>query len=50
LIIAGGIGIAGDANIGGNVSSSAEPTVAAHLTNKAYVDSNVLAFSMAFGV
>lgn len=50
LIIAGGIGIASDAHVGGTITASTAPTDSSHLTNKAYVDSNVLAFSMAFGV
>lgn len=50
LIIAGGIGIAGSANVGGNITAPTAPTESTHVTNKAYVDSNVLAFSMAFGV
>jgi hypothetical protein len=50
LIIAGGIGIAQNAYVGGNVNLGTAPTAATHAASKAYVDSNILAFSMAFGV
>jgi len=50
LIIAGGIGIAGNAYVGGNVNLGTAPSSATHAASKAYVDSNILAFSMAFGV
>lgn len=54
--IAGGLGVAGSVNVGGNatvsgnVNISTAPTSDVHATNKAYVDSKALAFSMAFGV
>jgi hypothetical protein len=50
LIIAGGIGIAENAYVGGNVNLGTAPTASTHAASKAYVDSNILAFSMAFGV
>jgi hypothetical protein len=50
LIIAGGIGIAGNAYVGGNVNLGTAPSASTHAASKAYVDSNILAFSMAFGV
>jgi hypothetical protein len=50
VVVTGGVGVGGSVNVGGTVSQNTEPTVAAHLTTKSYVDSNILAFSMAFGV
>lgn len=50
LVVAGGVGVAGDIYVGSIVNSPVAPTISTHLTNKQYVDSNVLAFSMAFGV
>lgn len=49
IVVTGGIGVSGDVNVGSNVSADTDPTNAEHLTNKRYVDSNVLAFSIAFG-
>jgi hypothetical protein len=58
---AGGVGVAGKLNVGndasvtgdvtvtGNVVNSTSPSSTTHLTNKAYVDANILAFSVAFG-
>jgi hypothetical protein len=50
MVIAGGVGIGGDVYVDGDINVAALPTTANHATNKAYVDSNVLAFSIAFGV
>jgi hypothetical protein len=50
MIIAGGVGIGGDVYVDGDINVPTLPTTANHATNKAYVDSNVLAFSIAFGV
>jgi len=49
IVVTGGMGISGAVHVGSNVVSSAQPTAQAHLTNKQYVDANVLAFSVAFG-
>jgi hypothetical protein len=49
IIVTGGMGISGAVHVGSNVVSSTQPTEQAHLTNKQYVDANVLAFSVAFG-
>lgn len=49
VIVTGGMGISDAMHVGSTVSADVEPTDAAHLTNKRYVDSNVLAFSVAFG-
>jgi hypothetical protein len=49
LQVAGGVGISGNVNVGSTVSADTAPTNAEHLTNKRYVDANVLAFSVAFG-
>ena len=49
VVVSGGVGVGGAMNVGENVTADTDPTVAAHLTNKRYVDANVLAFSVAFG-
>ena len=49
IIVTGGVGISEKVHVGSTVSSSTTPTEAEHLTNKKYVDANVLAFSVAFG-
>jgi len=49
IVVTGGMGVSGAVHVGSNVVSSAAPTAQAHLTNKQYVDANVLAFSVAFG-
>jgi hypothetical protein len=49
IVVTGGMGISGAVHVGSNVVASAQPTAQAHLTNKQYVDANVLAFSVAFG-
>lgn len=49
IVVTGGMGISGAVHVGSNVVSSTLPTEQAHLTNKQYVDANVLAFSVAFG-
>ncbi len=49
IVVTGGMGISGAVNVGSNVAAAAAPTEQAHLTNKQYVDANVLAFSVAFG-
>lgn len=49
VVITGGVGIGGGLNIGSTVTASTAPTSADHLTNKRYVDANILAFSVAFG-
>lgn len=50
LVVTGGVGVSGSMYVGSTVTSSITPTNSDHLANKAYVDANVLAFSMAFGV
>jgi len=49
IVVTGGVGVSGTMNVGSTVSANADPTDAEHLTNKRYVDANVLAFSVAFG-
>lgn len=49
IIVTGGIGISNALHVGSTVSAAAQPTNAEHLTNKQYVDSNILVFSVAFG-
>jgi hypothetical protein len=49
IVVTGGIGISGAVNVGSTVTSPIEPTNENHLTNKRYVDANILAFSVAFG-
>jgi len=49
IIVTGGLGVSGRINTGSTVSADTAPTAAEHLTNKRYVDANVLAFSVAFG-
>lgn len=49
LVVTGGVGISGAVNIGSTLSAPTAPTDADHLTNKRYVDANILAFSVAFG-
>jgi hypothetical protein len=49
IVVTGGMGISGAVHVGSNVVSSALPTEKEHLTNRQYVDANVLAFSVAFG-
>lgn len=49
VIVTGGLGVSGEINVGANVNSDTAPTDADHLTNKRYVDANILAFSVAFG-
>jgi hypothetical protein len=49
IVVTGGMGISEKVHVGSTVSSSATPTETDHLTNKKYVDANVLAFSVAFG-
>ena len=49
IVVTGGMGISGKVHVGDTVSTSATPTDTDHLTNKKYVDANVLAFSVAFG-
>lgn len=49
IVVTGGMGISGAVNVGSNVVAATAPTQQAHLTNKQYVDANVLAFSVAFG-
>lgn len=43
------VSVGGDVTVTGNVVNSTSPSATAHLTNKAYVDANILAFSVAFG-
>lgn len=50
MVIAGGAGIGGNVNVGGTVNIATAPTSSTHAATKGYVDSNVLAFSIAFGV
>jgi hypothetical protein len=49
MVVTGGLGVSGRINAGSTVSSDPAPSAAEHLTNKRYVDANVLAFSVAFG-
>ena len=49
IVVTGGVGVSGEVNVGSTVSADTDPTDAEHLTNKRYVDANVLAFSVAFG-
>lgn len=49
IVVNGGMGIAKNITVGENVSTATEPTDPDHLTNKKYVDANILAFSVAFG-
>jgi len=49
IVVTGGLGVSGSTNVGGTVSTEIPPTNADHLTNKRYVDANILAFSVAFG-
>jgi len=49
IVVTGGIGVSENINAGGNISADPAPIEAEHLTNKRYVDANVLAFSVAFG-
>lgn len=43
------LGVGGDITVTGNVVNNTTPSSTSHLTNKAYVDANILAFSVAFG-
>jgi hypothetical protein len=49
IVVTGGLGVSGRINAGSTVSSDTAPSAADHLTNKRYVDANILAFSIAFG-
>jgi hypothetical protein len=49
IVVTGGVGVSEKINVGSTVSADTAPTAAEHLTNKRYVDANVLAFSVAFG-
>lgn len=49
VIVNGGLGVGGDVYVGGTVDVVVPPTSGTHVANKSYVDSNVLAFSIAFG-
>jgi hypothetical protein len=49
IVVTGGVGVSGRINAGSTVSSDPPPTNAEHLTNKRYVDANILAFAVAFG-
>jgi hypothetical protein len=49
IVVTGGVGVSENINVGSTVSADTAPTEAEHLTNKRYVDANVLAFSVAFG-
>lgn len=49
IVVTGGVGISGQVNVGDTVSAPTQPTSSSHLTNKRYVDANILAFSVAFG-
>jgi hypothetical protein len=49
IIVTGGMGVSGNVNVGSNIGADAAPTLAEHLTNKRYVDANILAFAVAFG-
>jgi hypothetical protein len=49
VVVTGGMGVSGSMHVGSTVSAGTNPTTADHLTNKRYVDANILAFSVAFG-
>lgn len=49
VVVTGGMGISGAINIGSTASADTAPSNAEHLTNKRYVDANILAFAVAFG-
>lgn len=49
IVVTGGVGVSGRINVGSTVSADSAPVDADHLTNKRYVDANILAFSVAFG-
>lgn len=49
VVVTGGIGVSQEIHAGSTVSSATAPTETEHLTNKQYVDANILAFSIAFG-
>lgn len=49
IVVTGGMGISSEVHVGSTISADTDPTNAEHLTNKRYVDANVLAFSVAFG-
>lgn len=49
IVVTGGMGVSGAVHVGSNVVAATLPTQQAHLTNKQYVDANVLAFAVAFG-
>ncbi len=50
FVVSGGAAVGGSLYVGGNVNITSSPTDPNHATNKSYVDSKALAFSMAFGV
>jgi hypothetical protein len=50
VVITGGLGVGGQITVGGDVNISTAPTLASHAATKSYVDSQVLALSIAFGV
>lgn len=43
------VSVGGNVTVTGNVVNTTSPSATSHLTNKAYVDANILAFSVAFG-
>lgn len=49
IVSSGGVGVAGNIFVGGIVDVTTPPTSNSHVTNKSYVDLNILAFSIAFG-
>ena len=49
VVVSGGAGVAGNMFVGGIVDVPTVPTLNSHVTNKSYVDLNILAFSIAFG-
>lgn len=50
VVVAGGVGVGGAMTVGGNITAATAPTASSHVANKSYVDTNVTAFSIAFGV
>lgn len=50
VVVAGGVGVGGAMTVGGNITAATAPTDSSHVANKSYVDTNVTAFSIAFGV
>lgn len=50
VVVTGGVGISGETYVGSTVTAATTPTATGHLTNKQYVDQQISAFAIAFGV